>query len=347
MGKYSIDSFEPYALMKLRPQMKAPGCGNYRLLEVSQAELEPEKGVRLAPPAIPEGKVLLRLALDPAADAFDVSGFIRRIGAAYNGGQELAGVVVTAGEITGAGLVQVARAYQRGFDNTYLLVEPGTELMEACMKEGVVPGLWLPLCKGILNLRLAIAKAGLERGWEKRPVFVYAGRELCCKELEAATRWHASGADVPAPLGAVMTIRRVMFPRDLTSGGVMPLRLWWQNLGTSPLYREAKAIFALGEGDARYPIGIPEALGMPGTGDLTYNCNAQLPKLPSGTYTLWCGMEANGKLLPLSVEAPEKDGLYQIGEVTLDEEERPYLDRLWVDYYPDAYYPLEDPKEPK
>jgi len=347
MGKYSIDSFEPYTLMKLRPAMKAPGCGSYTLLEVSQAELEPEKGVRLAPPAAPEGKVLLRMTFDSAADANDVSGFIRRMGTFYQGGKNLAGVVLTAGNCTGSGLFEMVRAYSRAFESTFLLAEPGTELMEQCLKAHVPVGLWLPLCKGILNLRLSIAKAGLERGWEERPVFVYAGRELTCEEKEAARRWHASGADVCAKLGAEMTLRRLMFPKDLTTGGVMPVRLWWQNLGTSPLYREAKNVLVLGQGEERYPICIPGSMGKPGTGDATFNANARLPKLPAGTYTLWCGLEVEGKRIPLAMDAPCKDNLYQVGEVTLDETERPYLERLWVDYYPDAYYPLEDPKEPK
>jgi len=77
---------------------------------------------------------------------------------------------------------------------------------------GIVPGLWLPLSRGILDLRRSIARANLERTWRIMPVHLYADRPLDVEELDAARRWHSSGADCMAALGPCMTLRRLMFP---------------------------------------------------------------------------------------------------------------------------------------
>ena len=95
MGKYSLDAFEVYPLVKLRPAMKTPEADCCRLVELSQSELEPETGELLPPPPVGLGQVILRLHPDDKKDVLDVCGFIRRMGCCYGGGINLAGVVLT------------------------------------------------------------------------------------------------------------------------------------------------------------------------------------------------------------------------------------------------------------
>ena len=47
------------------------------------------------------------------------------------------------------------------------------------------------------------------------------------------------------------------------------------------------------------------------------------------------------------MEAQEDDGLYRVGDVTLDDASRPYLATMWEEQYADGYYPLEDPAQPE
>ena len=206
--------------------------------------------------------------------------------------------------------------------------------------------MWLPLSEGIMNLRRSIAQSHLARNWETCPVYIHSDRELSGEELDAARRWHCSGANVMAPLGARMTLRRMMFPRDLTSGGVMPLRLWWQNIGTAPVYEEVRVRLLLKNGEEQFVVTVPGTM-RPGLGDTTFNTTALLPKILCGTYKLWVGLETDKEKLPLAMAAPTEKGLYHIGEITLDEAERPYLKTMWVDQYADGYYPLEDPAQPE
>ena len=346
MGKYSLDAFEVYPLVKLRPAMTAPEADSYQLLEIFQSDLERKTGELLAPPSVGKGKVILRLHPAQSADAADVCGFIRRMGSCYEGGKLLSGVIVTAGAFAGTALDQLVQAYQQGFEETYLLAEPGTALAESCSRAGVKFGLWLQLEHGILPLRRCIGQGKLARNWEKCPVYVCAGRPMTEEALEAARRWHADGADVAAVLGARMTLRRLMFPRDLTAGGLLPLRMWWQNLGTAPMYRDAEICLELYDGKERARIQLPQARFRPGVGDSTVNVTAQLPDI-RGTFALRCGLRCGNEMLKLAMEAPEEDGMYTIGQITLDAIVRPHLATMWKETYADGYYPLEDPAQPE
>lgn len=347
MGKYSLDTFERYPLVKLRPAMTGPDLRCYRLLELSWPELGPETGILISQAESGDGAVLLRLLLDKTEDISEVCRFIRQIGACFSGGRALAGVVMDPGAYSGKALNQLARAYRQGFDAAFLLAEPGSEIAKVCRREGIQTGLWLPITEGVLTLRRRIAEGDLARGWEHCPVYICAKRALTLEELDAARRWHASGADSMAPLGARMTLRRMMFPKDLTSGGLMPLRMWWQNIGTAPLYHETRVLLELGNEKDRFPISITENMNRPGLGDSTFNITAQLPPVPCGTYTLWCGLESGGRKLVLAMDTAAVDGMYEIGEITLDDTPRPYLRTMWETQYADGYYPLEDPSQPE
>ena len=126
----------------------------------------------------------------------------------------------------------------------------------------------------------------------------------------------------------------------------MPLRMWWQNLGTAPLYRDAKICLELYDGKERIPVQLPQLLFRPGVGDSTCNVTAMLPSV-KGEFELRCGLRVDGAMLPLSMEAPEDAGMYGIGRITLDDLARPHLSTMWDDTYADGYYPLEDPAQPE
>ena len=345
MGKYSIDAFEVHPLVKLRPVTTKPGVTSFQLLELRQAELE--KAELLAPPAVAGGKVILLLHLDEKSDLSDACGFIRRMGSCYEGGKGFAAVVMAMGTFDGVAREQLVKAYAQGFDATFLLAEPGNGVAEICRRMGVPFGLWLELDRGILPLRRSIGQENLARVWEEYPVYLHAGRNLTEEELDAARRWHISAADVARPYSGWMTLRRMMFPKDLTTGGLMPLRLWWQNIGTAPIYESVQLRLELRWDGNRYEIEAPATLDRPGVGDSTMNLLAKLPEVPCGTYELWIGLKAGEKALPLTMEAQENGGLYQVGDVILDDVSRPYLATMWEEQYADGYYPLEDPAQPE
>ena len=346
MGKYSLDAFEVYPLVKLRPAMKTPEADCCRLVELYQSELEPETGELLPPPPVGLGQVILRLHLDDKKDVLDVCGFIRRMGYCYAGGINLAGVVLTEGNFSDTERNQLVQAYRQAFEETFLLVQPDMEMVEACGRLGIRFGLWLDVAGGIVNLRRSIGRRNLARNWESCPVYLFSEQELTGEQMDAARRWHASGANVNAVLGRRMTLRRMMFPRDLTAGGLMPLRIWWQNLGTAPCYRDLEICLELRREGERYPVVLAEKTMRPGLGDTTFNTTGLLPNV-QGEWELWVGLRDREGLLPLSMEGREAEGMYEIGRITLDDVARPHLATMWEENYADGYYPLEDPAQPE
>jgi len=126
----------------------------------------------------------------------------------------------------------------------------------------------------------------------------------------------------------------------------MPLRMWWQNIGTAPVYEDIRVRLVLKNSEEQFSAAVPGTMG-PGLGDTTFNEAALLPQIPCDTYGLWVGLETDRGSLTLAMDAPAEDGLYHIGEITLDDAPRPYLRTMWEDQYADGYYPLEDPAQPE
>ena len=72
MGKYSIDAFEQYPLVKIRPKVMQAAASCYRLVSLSWAQLETEDGRLLSPGAPGGGTMILQLNLDrPGSDNID------------------------------------------------------------------------------------------------------------------------------------------------------------------------------------------------------------------------------------------------------------------------------------
>ena len=241
-----------------------------------------------------------------------------------------------------AALPAIAKAYLQGFPGIPLLSAPDDPLM-AYLPDA---GLWLEPDWGILPLRLAIARNRLERRWRQHPVYARTASPLTEEVRQALARWHCTACNMPGPWGPQMTLRRLMFPRDLTAGAEAPFRMWWQNLGTAPLYGPANALLFLEKNGRLFPLtgNMPVECHL---GDTTCNPLLTLPELPDGEYALLCALEFGGKRLPLSMKVPNRDGLYSIGAVHLDHIPRPYLRTMWQAQYADGYYPLEDPAAPE
>lgn len=327
MGKYSLDAFETYPLVKLRPPMAAPGDTSFTLIS-SPAE------------ARGNGPFVLRPELPGGPDAACAA--LAQMTCIPSGNVRPDAVVASGCGFPDAALPAIAKAYLQGFPGIPLLSAPDDPLM-AYLPDA---GLWLEPDWGILPLRLAIARNRLERRWRQHPVYARTASPLTEEVRQALVRWHCTACNMPGPWGPQMALRRLMFPRDLTAGAEAPFRMWWQNLGTAPLYGPANALLFLEKNGRLFPLtgNMPVECHL---GDTTCNPLLTLPELPDGEYALLCALEFGGKRLPLSMKVPNRDGLYSIGAVHLDHIPRPYLRTMWQAQYADGYYPLEDPAAPE
>lgn len=327
MGKYSLDAFETHPLVKLRPPMAAPGDTSFTLIS-SPAD------------ARGNGPFVLRPELPGGPDAACAA--LAQMACIHSGNVRPDAVVASGCGFPEAALPAIAKAYLQGFPGIPLLSAPDDPLM-AYLPDA---GLWLEPDWGILPLRLAIARNRLERRWRQHPVYARTASPLTEEVRQALARWHCTACNMPGPWGPQMALRRMMFPRDLTAGAEAPFRMWWQNLGTAPLYGPAKALLFLEKNGRLFPLtgNMPVECHL---GDTTCNPLLTLPELPDGEYALLCALEFGGKRLPLSMKVPNRDGLYSIGAVHLDHIPRPYLRTMWQAQYADGYYPLEDPAAPE
>lgn len=227
---------------------------------------------------------------------------------------------------------------------------------------------------GWLNTAQALAEAGLQRHWESAPVYARLLEVPDAARREQLRSWRVRAANISAGLDADLRLRRATFPRALSSKGALPLRLWLDNAGPSPLYGRHRMLLrfrAGGEapelplvaedhlfqktGDIVYNeiLGLPELpLAAPDhlfqkTGDIVYNEIMGLPELRLGEVNIDFSLRGpEGGPVYLNTGLPENEGWYTLGMVRADNTPRPQLFTLWDDWYPDGYYPLEDPKEP-
>jgi len=83
-------------------------------------------------------------------------------------------------------------------------------------------------------------------------------------------------------------------------------------------------------------------------GDITHNEVLQLPDIESGVYTISIGLFLlDNTPIQLNNENTPLNGFYQIGTVCIDDKKRNELFNIWDTYYPEGYYPLEDPQVPE
>ena len=201
---------------------------------------------------------------------------------------------------------------------------------------------------GWLNTAQALAEAGLQRHWESAPVYARLLEVPDAARQEQLRSWRVRAANLPSGLHADLRLRRATFPRALSSKGALPLRLWLDNAGPSPLYGRHRMLlrFRAGGEVRELPLAAEDHLFQK-TGDIVYNEIMGLPELPPGEVNIDFSLRGpRGGPVYLNTGLPENKGWYTLGTVRADNTPRPQLFTLWDDWYPDGYYPLEDPKEP-
>lgn len=360
MGKYALENYSPYVSHILRPKpgKESPdniGRGQVNYLNYSWEELEEERGVyhievvrdgiRTA-----QNPVLVIVAKAPAwlkgfpSEAF--SSLIRRVGSYLQNEKNLVGVIITS--LNQAPIVW--DAYIAAFDQIPLMAELHNKELICYLKEkGVNFGLvvtcnednWLDCCE-------AFARLKVQNTWEKAPVLL--------KALEGATgehvtresgRWHVGFSDTRMDVGYQFFLRRVTYPKQVSSGGALPVRFWFVNAGSAPCYRDFALRIKLIKGKKEYVIHLHRDKKSWQLGDITHNEIVQLPEMEPGTYTVHLGIFFDSEVaMKLCIESEADQGYYELGEIEIDLQDRKELFHIWDDFYPEGYYPLEDPQVP-
>ncbi len=330
MGKYSLEQFERVALAKCRPTVTGTRPAA-RFVTVTASQNKPA--------AVPAGGL-------PVLVRFDA----RESAACENALRATAAALCEEANVLGATLVSDApmprlwEAAAEVFGRLYVPVQDALQL-DYALKRGLRFGLLAELGEAALDMCEAFAAQGAGRLWERGPVLVRAHTDTPLAR-RLAQQWHASATEgVSAQAGACIVLRRLTYPQALSSDGYAPLRFWWDNIGVSPLYEPTRTRLRLCMGETRCEIALHDAPALLPLGDRAHNEIARLPALPEGEYAVEVAVETREGALPLANEG-FANGWLPVGTVRIDHVPRPQMETLWDDWYPEGYYPLEDPAQP-
>lgn len=386
MGKYALEHYSPYETYKIRPMSvphsKAavnPGRGQYRLVELTWEELEPQRGtydldrLKEALAEVHNPVLSIKQVIPSWLKKGSEEGFlhlIRRIASALPD-VKLIGVAVSSEE----GSPGIWEAYLEAFEGIPLLVSLEQEALLRYLKEKEYPfGLivncsednWVSCCEKFAEYRL-------QNTWQRMPVLLQIeeeevgysipgyslpGYSLPRYSLQGenipgenirreSLRWHAGLSSCPMDIGYDFTIRRLTYPKKIASKGALPLRFWLVNKGSAPCYLDYSLRLRLErEGEQReFILNIDK--GAWKVGDITHNEIISLPVLPFGEYYLSAGIFFSDESpMELDIRMEEKEGYYRLGTVEVCKDTAVDLAHAWDDFYPEGYYPLEDPQLP-
>lgn len=359
MGKYALEHYSPYETYKIRPLLLSkatvnPGRGQYRLVELTWEELEPHRGkydlkrlkgalAEVHNPVLSIKQVLPAWLEKGQEESF--KHLIRRIASALNN-EKLIGVAVSTEDYSQG----IWDAYLEAFEGIPLLVSLEQEALLQYLKDHEYPfGLivncsednWVSCCEKFAGHRL-------QNTWQRMPVLLQIEEESPGENIRReGLRWHAGLSSRLMDVGYDFSIRRLAYPKKIASKGALPLRFWLVNRGSAPCYLDYSLRLRLERGGEQQEFVLNIDKGAWKMGDITHNEIISLPELPLGEYGLSVGIFfADKSPMELNIQMEEKDGYYRLGTVEVCKDTDVDLAHAWDDFYPDGYYPLEDPQLP-
>lgn len=360
MGKYSLENFEKYKTYKIRPQPLKTHPGNFgrgkvSFLTISWAELEPERGCFDLLPI--ESKLTEIhnpvLVIEPSpprwasesVSAF-YAGMIRKVGSVYDGDARLLGVAVR----TLKNSPEELDAYRAAFPATELFCYlKSREDIRYYKNQSAEFGLIIQ-CNGENRVECGelMAKQNLQTVWKRNPVLIELPDEMAASVMEnAAGFWHAALSNQEMDIGFNFSLRRLTYPKTVSAGGALPLRFWFVNTGTAPCYQKFQLKLKLSGDRQNYEIPLKAQTGQWEIGDIVHNEIVKLPETVLGRYQVSVGLfYENGNPVSLDITNSSTSGFYEVGTIEVDSQQRDDLFHIWETYYPEGYYPLEDPQAP-
>lgn len=361
MGKYALENYEKYPTTIIRPRLLKTMEETQRrslitIVEVAWRTIEATRGVYnlslLEEMLRSYEHAVLILNLDTPnwldIDAQDYAAtFIRRVGSYIDGTKVLHGVVI---KMMNNSSKEIWSAYADSFTKTTLycdLFHP--ELIHYFQNNSGNIGLYVSASEDeFISCCEQFARLKLNEFWMKGPVLLDVQDDHLGPLLHnESRRWHVSYSNKVDALGYHFELRRVTYPTKIGAGGHLPLRFWFVNIGTSKPYRLFQLKIMLRKGQSSYSINLNAETEKWLVGDIIHNEIVEIPKLESGKYGLSAGLfYSDGSFISLNIDCTEQQGYYELGEIELDEWSENLFEDIWNDYYPEGYYPLEDPALP-
>jgi hypothetical protein len=193
-----------------------------------------------------------------------------------------------------------------------------------------------------------IAGAGAGDAWKRAPVVFEVGRTFARHHADGwdidytireALRWHTSSVNakssaIPADwlpkfeeftkkMGYRFELRKLQYRSKVRAGALMPIQMWWVNVGVAPPYRRYNLVIQLKNSKDVGLIRIDTDVTrwLPGNDVLIEN-PVWVPDLAPGKYRVRVGLldPFNGKpAIKLPIKGRTEDNWHDLGEIELVE----------------------------
>lgn len=343
MGKYSLENYERYRMIKCRPEedrTDRPGAGicTFRTVTVLPEER----------PELTEN-TLLKVKVTNRGETFaETEAAIRKLASRFYQDPAVVGVTPET-DLEGDRKFRLLETMAEAFSpkRCFVPVSDG-ELLDYAIKHGIAGGLLIQVSKDPYDCCEAMAENNAQRLYRQMPVFVsFEGAGETSDQY--ALQWHASAVEnSSATAGYRIALRRLNYPEILSSGGFAPMQFWWTNRGPAFCHEKTKVMLRLTQdGKTVTAFETGEEIERIHLADRVYNRIIRLPEIPAGAYALEYGVfDMNGEPLVMANKGAVSDGYYYAGEIRIDTVARPEYEHIWDGYDMDGYYPLEDPAQP-
>ena len=160
-------------------------------------------------------------------------------------------------------------------------------------------------------------------GFDPKPILdqalLWHASSINIKSTAIPEEWKAQFAEFQKKLGYRFALRRLEHPAEARAGSMLPVKMWWQNTGSSPAYHEYPLAMEFRSKTAGASVTLPVDVRKWLPGDSVYEGSVYLDaSLPPGEYAVRVAMLdplTRKPLIRLAMEGRQEDGWYQVSEI--------------------------------
>lgn len=189
------------------------------------------------------------------------------------------------------------------------------------------PGLYDAWRSGPVSLETcATPMAWKQWGFDIKPILDQALRwhasSINIKSTAIPEEWKAQFAEFQKKLGYRFALRRLEHARSSRAGAMLPVKMWWENTGSSPLYHEYQLAIELRSKTSVGKMILPVDLRKWLPGDAVYEGSVYLDTtLPAGHYQVRVAIldpQTGKPAIRLGMEGLRDDGWYDVSEIEVE-----------------------------
>jgi hypothetical protein len=126
-------------------------------------------------------------------------------------------------------------------------------------------------------------------------------------------------------MGYRLLLRRLEYPKAVSAGSMMPIHMWWLNLGVAPPYTNYPLAVQLRSSNGSTVINVPVDVRKWLPGDAVFDGSLYVPEnLKEGTYDFQVALldALSGKpAVRLAIAGRDPDGWYSEGQIRVTAEQ--------------------------